>query len=176
MALIKTSYPSSSTAGVTITLTSLPANGTAGVFTSGRSSAAINNTANVDLDHLLSGKIQVGTTTPVASRSINIYVYAPYTNTTGTATYPDTLLGTDANVTFTSANTLNSAVRFAANIIIDVTASASYYFAPVSVASLFGGSLPQFWGVYLAHDTGSNLSATAGNLVLTYDRIQGQTV
>lgn len=176
MAIIKASYPSTSTGTVTITLTSLAANGTAGVFTSGRSSAVINNNTWLDLDHLLSGKIQVGTTTPVVSRSINIYVYAPYVNAAGAATYPDNLAGTDANVTFTSANTLNSAIRFAANIIIDVTVSASYYFAPVSVASLFGGSLPQFWGVYVAHDTGSALSATAGNLVITYDRIQGQTV
>ena len=175
MAIIKVSYPSTSTASVTITLTSLAANAV-GVFTAGRASAVINNGAALDLDNLLSGKIQVGTTTPVASRSINIYAYAPYVNAAGTATYPDTLTGADAAITFTSANTQNSAVRFVANIIIDVTASASYYFAPVSIASVFGGSLPQFWGVFVAHDTGSALSATAGNLVLTYERIQGQTV
>ncbi len=176
MAIINVKYPSTSTASVTITLASLATNGTAGVFLAGRSSAAIDNRTTLDLDHLLSGRIRTGTTTPVVSRSINIYAYAPYVNASGTATYPDTLAGTDANVTFTSANIQNSALRFVANIIIDVTAERDYFFAPVSIASLFGGALPQFYGIFVAHDTGAILSATGGACVLTYDRIQGQTV
>lgn len=174
MSIINVKYPSNSTSAVSITLASLATNAI-GVFLFGRSSAAIDNRTTLDLDHLLSGKIRTGTT-PGGSRSINIYAYAPYVNASGTATYPDTLAGTDANVTFTSANIQNSALRFVANIINDVTAERDYFFAPVSIASLFGGALPQYYGIFVAHDTGATLSATGGACVLTYDRIQGQTV
>lgn len=175
MADIKVKYPSTSTVNITITLLSLAANAS-GIFVAGRASTAVDNRTNLDLDHVLSGKIRTGTTTPVVSRSINIYAYAPISNAAGTPTYPDSITGTDAAKTFTSANVQNAAVRFVANIIIDVTAERDYFIAPVSIASLFGGALPQFWGVFVAHDTGSNLSATAAACVLTYERIQGQTV
>lgn len=175
MAVIKELFPVTSSVDVTITLASLAANAQ-GVFTAGRASTEIDNRTTLDLDHILSGKIRTGTTTPVAGRSINIYAYAPISNAAGTPTYPDSITGNDAAKTFTSANVQNSAVRFVASITIDATAERDYFFAPVSIASLFGGSLPQFYGIFVAHDTGSNLSATGGACVLSYERIQGQTV
>lgn len=174
MADIKTKYPSTSSVDLTCSLASL-ASGAQGVFTAGRESTAVDNTTNVDLDHLLSGKITTGTN-PTASRSINVYVYANLSSSSGTPTYPDVLDGTDSGETFTSANVMNSSVRVAASITVDNTSDRAYYFAPVSVAMLFGGSLPKFWGVYVAHDTGVALNATAGNHKLSYERIQGQTV
>ena len=175
MAVIKELFPVTSSVDVAITLASLAANA-AGVFTAGRASTAIDNRTTLDLDHIISGKIRTGTTTPVAGRSINIYAYAPISNAAGTPTYPDSITGTDAAKTFTSANVQNSAVRFVASITIDVTAERDYFFAPVSIASLFGGSLPQFYGIFVAHDTAAPLSATGGACVLSYERIQGQTV
>ena len=174
MADIKVKYPSTSSVDLTITLASL-ASGASGVFTAGQESTAEDNTTNLDLDHLLSGKITTGTT-PTVSRSINVYAYANISSATGTPTYPDVLDGTDSAETFTSANVQNSAVRFAANIIVDATSNRAYYFGPVSIASLFGGSLPKFWGVFVAHDTAVALNATGGNHKLSYERIQGQTV
>jgi hypothetical protein len=173
---IKIRYPSTSSVDLTISLTSLAANGSAGVFTVGRASTAENNTTNLDLDHLLSGVIRTGTTTPVAGRSINVYAYASYITVTGTPTYPDSITGTDAAKTMTSANVQNSALKFVASITIDATAERDYVIAPVSIASIFGGVLPKFWGIFVAHDTGSNLSATGGACKLSYERIQSQTV
>jgi hypothetical protein len=175
MAVIKELFPVTSSVDVTITLASLAANAE-GVFTAGRASTAIDNRTTLDLDHILSGKIRTGTTTPVEGRSINIYAYAPISNAAATPTYPDSITGTDAAKTFTSANVQNSAVRFVASITIDATAERDYFFAPVSIASLFGGSLPQFYGIFVAHDTGAALSATGGACALSYERIQGQTV
>lgn len=171
---IKIKYPSTSSVDLTITLASL-ASGSSGVFTAGQESTAVDNTTNVDVDHLLSGKITTGTS-PTASRSINVYAYANLSSSSGTPTYPDVLDGTDSAETFTSANVMNSAVKFVANMVIDNTSDRAYYFGPVSVASLFGGVLPKFWGVYVAHDTAVNLNSTAGNHKISYERIQAQTV
>lgn len=171
MADLKIKYPATSSVDLTLTLTSLATNAQ-GVFLAGRESDAVNNTTNLDIDHLLSGTITVSSTAPTVSRSINIYAYAPISVASGTPTYPDVLDGTDSAETMTSANVMNSALRFVASITIDATASRSYNFAPVSIASLFGGALPKFWGVFVAHDTAQNL--TGGTL--SYERIQGQTV
>jgi hypothetical protein len=103
-------------------------------------------------------------------------VYANISSSSGTPTYPDVLDGTDSAETFTSANVMNSAVRLAASMLVDSTSDRDYFFGPVSVASLFGGVLPKFWGVYVAHDTAVNLNSTGGNHVLSYERIQAQTV
>ena len=174
MADIKTSYPSTSSVDLTITLASLTT-GASGVFTAGCESDAVDNTTNLDLDHLVSGKITTGTS-PTVSRSINVYAYANLSTASGTPTYPDVLDGTDSAETFTSANVQNSAVKFVASMTVDATSDRAYYFGPVSVASLFGGVLPKFWGIYIAHDTAVNLNATGGNHKISYERIQGQTV
>lgn len=175
MADIKTKYPSTSSVDYTITLQSLAANAQ-GVFTAGRASTAVDNRTNLDLDHLFSGVIRTGTTTPVASRSIIIWAYAPMSNAAGTPTYPDAITGTDANKTMTSANVLGSGLVCLANIIIDATVERDYPIRPVSIAAAFGGAMPQFYGIFVAHDTGANLSATGGACKLSYERIQSQTV
>ena len=174
MSDIKTKYPSTSSTDLTITLASL-ATGAAGVYTAGQESDAVDNTTNADLDHLLSGIITTGTT-PTASRVINVYAYANLSSASGTPAYPDVLDGADSAETFTSANVMNAAVRLVASMTVDSTSNRAYYFGPVSIANLFGGSLPKFWGVYVAHDTAVALNATAGNHKLSYERVQGQTV
>ncbi len=174
MSDIKTKYPSTSSVALTCDLTSL-ASGSAGVFTAGRESTAVDNTSNLDLDHLLSGVIRAGTS-PTSSRYINVYVYANISSSSGTPTYPDVLDGTDSAETFTSANVMNGIVKLAASMISDSTSNRDYFFGPVSVAQLFGGVLPKFWGVFVAHDTAVALNATGGQHVLTYERIQAQTV
>lgn len=174
MSDIKTKYPSTSSVALTISLASL-ASGSSGVFTAGQESTAVDNTSNLDVDHLLSGVIRAGTS-PTSSRYINVYVYANISSSSGTPTYPDVLDGTDSAETFTSANVMNGIVKLAASLIIDSTSNRDYFFGPVSIASLFGGVLPKFWGVFVAHDTAVALNATGGQHVLTYERIQAQTV
>lgn len=172
MPTLKTLYPSTSTLDLTLTLAGLATNAS-GVFLAGQASTAVDNTTNLDIDHLLSGVIVVGSVAPTVSRSINIYAYAPISVAAGVPTYPDSITGTNAAKTMTSANVMNSSIRaFVASITIDATASRAYSFTPVSIASLFGGVLPKFWGVFVAHDTAQAL--TSGTL--SYERIQGQTV
>lgn len=175
MADIKQLYPSSSSVAATITLASL-GTGTQGVFTTGRASAAITNETTLDLDHILSGRITVGATGITAGRSINVYVVAPRSMASGTPTWPDTVTGSDAGITFTSANVMNGIVKLAASMTIDSNTNRPYEFGGVSVAGLFGGTMPPEYVVYVAHDTGGALNATGSNHEINYFRSQAQTV
>ena len=173
MADLKTKYPAASSVDVTMDLASLATNAV-GVYLAGQTSTAVDNTTTQDLDHLLSGVIVAGSVAPTASRSINVYAYAATSTAAGVPTYPDGITGTDAAKTMTSANVQNSALKFVASITIDATAGRVYTFAPVSIASLFGGVLPKFYGIFVAHDTAQALGATGHKL--SFERIQGQTV
>jgi hypothetical protein len=173
MADIKTKYPSTSTVALTISLASLASDTTN--FTAGRESTAVDNTTNLDLDHLLSGVIRAGTT-PTAGNRIEVWVYAPRSIASNVPTYPDVFDGTDSAETVTSRNVLFSALRLAHTIIVDATTDRDYFIPPISIASLFGGVLPQFWGVFVVNATGQALNATGGNHILHYNRIQSQTV
>lgn len=171
MADIKIKYPAVNTTALTITLASL-ASTAAGVLLAGRESTAIDNQTNLDLDHLLAGKIRTGTS-PTASRVIEVWVYAPIQIASGTPTYPDVLDGTDSDETLTSANVKASALRLAWSTLVDATSDRDYFMPPTSIASLFG-DLPPLWGVFVTHDTGAALNATGGNHFLHYQRFQRQ--
>jgi len=140
----------------------------------GRESTAVDNTTNLDLDHLLSGKIRVGTS-PTASRVIEVWAYAPISIASGTPEYPDVLDGTDSDETMTSANVKASALRLVWSTLTDNTTDRDYFIPPTSIASLFG-DLPPYWGVFVTHDTGVALNATGSNHFLHYQRFQRQSV
>lgn len=168
---IKTKYPSTSSVALTLGLGSLASDTN---LLAGRESSAVDNTTNLDLDHMVSGTIMTGTS-PTVSTTIEVWAYAPYRTASGTPTYPDVLDGTDSAETLTSANVKSSMLRLVAAITVDATSNRAYYFAPVSIAALFGG-MPKFWGLFVTHNTAVALNATAGNHVIEYERIQAQTV
>jgi hypothetical protein len=171
MADIKTKYPATSSVALALTLAGLASDTT---LLAGRASAAVDNTANADLDHLVSGVIATGTS-PTANTSIEIWAYASYKTAAGAPTYPDGFTGADAAKTMTAAGVKIGALRLVATITVDATSNRAYPFAPVSIASLFG-AMPKFWGLFVVHNTGVALNATAGNHDLQYERIQAQTV
>jgi hypothetical protein len=173
MADFKTKYPSTSSTALTITLASLASSSTRLV---GRESTAVDNTTNVDLDHLLAGRLRVGASTLTANKAIEVWVYAPVKMTTGTPTYPDVLDGTDSDETFANDGQKASALRLAATIYPATTSGIDYYIAPVSVAALFGGIMPPFWGIFVTHDTAVALDSTGSNHYFEYYRIQNQSV
>lgn len=154
MADIKTAYASS--AALTITLASLATD--ANLLT-GRESTAVDNTTNKYLDYLLAGKITTGTT-PTDAKLIRVYVYAQLEDT---PVYPDVFDGTDSAETVTSADIRNVAIKLAAVMATNNTSDRTYWFGPVSIASLFGGAVPKRFGVFVTHDTAVNFNSTAGN-------------
>ncbi len=169
---IRTQYPSTSTTALTISLASLATDAS---LLTGRESTAVDNTTFEDIDHLVSGVITVGTT-PTANTLIQVWAYAYRTITTGTPTYPDVFDGTDSAETITNSGVKGALLRLVASIdVIATTSNVGYEFPPTSIARLFD-QMPQFWGLFVTHNTGVNLNSTAGNHVIHYNRIQAQTV
>jgi hypothetical protein len=159
MADAKIAYGSS--AAITITLASLA---TSSSLAGGRESTAVDNTSNKYLDYLVGGKITTGTS-PTDAKSILVYVYASVDDT---PTYPDVLDGTDSDETLTSAGIRNAGLRLAAAVTTDATSNRTYWIAPFSVAALFGGAMPKFFGIFVTHDTAVNLNSTGSNHAFSY--------
>lgn len=165
--LIKTLYPSTSTQAVTLTAAAL-ASDTA--LLAGRASTAVDNTTNQDLDHLVSGSVTAGTS-PTGSTTVEVWAYSLLSVAAGVPTYPDSITGTDASKSITSANVKYGMLRLVASINVDAVTGRVYPFAPVSIAQLFG-SMPPFWGLFLVQGTGAAL----GGGSFQYERVQGQLV
>lgn len=157
MATVNIAYSANTT--ITMDLSSLA---TSATWTAGVESAEIDNTTNKYDDALVQGKVTVGTT-PTANTSINIYVWGADTSLATTAL--DVLDGTASAVTLTNTGVLGSALRLGAviNVLVN-TSNVTYNIAPFSVAQLFGGNMPKYWGLFAAHNSGVNLNATNNNL------------
>lgn len=65
--------------------------------------------------------------------------------------WPDSFTGSDAAKTITSSDIKNAICRPVGSLTTDATSSRVYPFGPVSVASLFGGTLPRKWTVWVTH-------------------------
>lgn len=155
MATSTVNYSSNTT--ITMDLSAL---GSSATFVAGRESSQVDNTTNKYVDVLVSGSVSVGTT-PTANTSILVYVYGADTSLATTAI--DVLDGTDSAETLTNTGILN-ALRLGATIAVPAnTSDVQYFVLPFSVASLFGGVVPKFWGLFVAHNTAVNLRSNAIN-------------
>lgn len=157
MATRKLTYVASS--ALTIPLASLA---TSSTLVAGEESDAIDNTTNVYLDYLLSGKITTGTT-PTVDTAIEVWVIAKSDDTN----WPDVFDGTNSAETVTSRAQLQQYGRMAWVGIVTATSNVAYEFTNVSVAALFGGKCPAQFVVFAVHNTGVNLNATSGNHRIT---------
>lgn len=152
---------------LTITLASLPTDAS---LLAGRASAAVSNATNLYLDALVRGQIMTGTS-PVANRRIEVWLYAALKVVASTPSHPDVLDGTDSAETLTSVEIKRSLIPVAF-ILTNGTSDVGYPVGPFSVASLCGGIMPLWWGVFVTHNTGVNLNATTGNHWLHYTGIK----
>lgn len=169
---IKSKYPASSANSVAITcdISSLASSTTY----AGRASTVVDNTTNVDLDHLVSGVIRLGTG-PATSKTVSIFAYAPVKIITGTPTYPDGITGIDAAKTMTSVNVAQACLTWLWSGATDAVTGRELYMPPRSIAQAFG-AMPPFWGLFATHDSVAALDATPGNHYFHYHRIQAQSV
>lgn len=152
-----TTWNYSSNTAITMDLASLA---TSATWVAGRESNEVDNTVNKYIDALVQGFVSVGTS-PTANTVIAVYVWGSDTSLATTAL--DTLDGVDSAETLTNTGVLN-ALRLGATIAVPATTSdVQYPVLPFSVAQLFGGVMPKFWGLFVAHNTGVNLRNTAVN-------------
>lgn len=144
-----------SASDATITLASLAPSSTLLV---GRESTAIDNSSNLYLDILVSGKIATNATITAGGR-IEVWAIASWDGTT----WPDVFDGTDSDETITNANIKSTICRLVAAMQVD--ANGTYHFAGVSLAELFGGVLPPKVVLFVTHNTHASnaLSSTAGD-------------
>lgn len=166
----KTKYPSTSSVALTLGLGSLASDTN---LLAGRESTAVDNTTNLDVDHILSGFVTTGTT-PTVSTVIEVWAYCSYKTATGTPTYPDVFDGTDSAETITNAG-VKGFLRLVDVMVVTATSNIAYPIKPCSILQLFG-FMPKFWGIFVTHNTVAALNATAGNHVFEYERIQAQSV
>jgi len=143
-------------ADVTITLASL---GPSSSYLAGQESTAIDNSTNLFSDYLASGKIKTNATITAGGR---IEVWAVGSGDDGTF-WPDVFDGTDSAETITNANIKNNICRLVASMQVDATGT--YWFGPVSIAAVFGGVVPKKFVFFVTHNTHATnaLSATAGD-------------
>lgn len=147
----------SANTAITMDLANLASSST---FVAGRECSEVDNTTNKYVDVTVSGKISVGTT-PTANTQINVYVWGADTSLGTTAL--DVLDGTDSAETLTNTGILANLRLGAVLTVLATTSDIAYLVLPFSVAALFGGVMPKFWGLFVAHNTGANLRNTAVN-------------
>lgn len=157
MATVNIAYAASVAVFASTDLDSLASSST---LVSGLESAVIDNTTNKYVDVLLSGRFKANNTAPTSGGQIQMWVGAILNDT---PTYPDVFDGTMSTETVTSADIRNSIMRLAGAVVNDATSNRVYEMAPVSVASLFGGVMPNKWWVFITQSTGQALNATSSN-------------
>jgi hypothetical protein len=155
------------TAG-TLTLTSLP---TSATLVAGQQSASIDNTSVQAIDYAIRLKTKLGAT-GTANTQIEIWAFGGLASGDFPHDDSDAAIGTS-----TAAKTL-SVSKKAQMKLLHVQpigadgAAATYDILIGSLAQAFGGVCPPFWGIWVAHNTGGNLSSTGGDHVFTYQSIK----
>lgn len=144
---------------ITVTFTSLANNGA-------RQSTPVDNSSNLYLDALVSVKVKSAGSSTSAAGYVNVYAYG---TTDGGTTYGGVTGTTDGAVTLTSPPN----VRLI-GVINVVANSTTYESGPFSVASAFGGVLPEKWGIVIENKSGATLDASIGSA--WYQGIQQQSV
>jgi len=121
----------------------------------GWSSAAIDNNSNLSVTEKITGAIKTGTT-PTVNTNVFVYLWGLLDDTA----YPDTITGSEATISLTSANVRDAgAFKLASTITVDNTTGRIYPFT-VDVSQFFGGHMPKKYGVWIVHNTGAALDAS----------------
>ena len=147
---------------ITAAVAGLASDATAGGPLTGIESSIIDNTIDGFDDILLSGKVTTGTT-PVAAKQIEVWAVA-----WDGANWPDVFDGTTSGETITSSDIKNAICKPVAILSTNATSDRTYHFTAASVRAAFGGEMPSKFVLFIAHNTGVNLNATAGNHEFSY--------
>lgn len=159
MATASLSY--GTTTAITLDVSSL---GTSSTFVAGRESTQIDNTSDLFVDAIVTcdGISGHASTAPTIGQYIGVWVWG---SDVSLATTPiDVLDGTDSAETLGHVSVLNSLKLAAAPAVTVATANLKYWVPAFSVAQLFGGVMPKFWGLYVAHNHTGALAASQSGI------------
>lgn len=145
---------------ITIDPSSLAASST---FVAGVESAEQDNTSDLYLDVMVEGKVTGhASTAPTVGQQIQVYVWG--SNVSLATTAIDVLDGTSSAETLGHVAVLNALKPASTATVTVATAGLVYPILPFSVAALFGGVMPMFWGLFVAHNHTGTLAASQSNL------------
>jgi len=158
----------SSNTPITFDISSL---GTSSTFVAGRESTQIDNTTNLYIDCIVNveGINGHASTAPTVGQYIGLWLWGADTSLATTAI--DVLDGTDSAETLSHVSVLRSLRLVASPRVTVATANLKYWIQPFSVASHFGGTMPKFWGLYLAHNHNGALAGSQSGL-FSYNGIE----
>ena len=147
---------------ITMDLSALP---TSSSFLTGVESNQIDNTGLNYIDALLYIKGITGhaTTAPAIGQSINVYVWG--SDVSLAVTPIDVLDGVASAETLSHEQVLKALRLAGAAAATSTVAALVYRIEPVSIAALFGGVMPKFWGCYGAQSQAGALGAANNNLL-----------
>lgn len=112
---------------------------------------------------LLNMRIRTGTS-PTGGR-LEVWPIAKMLVNAGNI-WPDTITGTDGNITITSRNVLfglSPRGRGPIAIPVDTTSNRDYFIANLSLADYFFGAPPMIGTIFVVHNTGVALNSTGSN-------------
>ncbi len=166
MATLAINY--SANTAITFDISSL---GTSSTFVAGRESTEVDNSSNLYVDALVNvdGITGHASTAPTIGQQIRLYCWGADTSLGTTAI--GVLDGTDSAETLAHVSQLNSLKLAGIAEVTVATAGLVYYIMPFSVAQLFGGIMPKFWGLFLAHNHTGALAA-AQSALFSYNGIK----
>ena len=151
---------SGAASAVTITIASLAA-------AAYQQSAAIDNSSNLYLDAVITGKIKSGASGTSATGFVTLYLYG-YDGTQ----YSNNASGSDA--AFTPDLLANLLPLFTLAVQANAT---TYYFPYISIVAASGLLyLPQKWGLILYNGSGHALDTTAANHLIEFQGLNTQFV
>ena len=142
---------------ITLDLSSLA---TSSTLLAGIESGQIDNTSDLYVDALVTvdGITAHASTATTAGQRIEVYAWG---SDTSLATTPiDVLDGAAGAETLSHAAILNAFKLAGMAVVTTTTAGLVYQIAPFSVAALFGGVMPKFWGLFVAHNHTGALGAS----------------
>ena len=151
---------------VTLSTTGMANLQTSSTFVLGWSTGLIDNTGTVATDYLISGQFALGTISSTNIGQIQVYAYGPLDPTPSGAaptSWPG-IFGSTAGVSGT-LTVLDTEHRDAGLRLIwvaqeDGSIGDIYHMPPTSIAQAFGGSCPNFFALWITHNSVTSLSAS----------------
>lgn len=120
----------------------------------------IDNTTNLYLDALVHCEFAMSATAVGGDKAVYVYAFG-CTYDGSTTYYPDAV-----TVTGNATITLNAPTQLKLlGVVYTAAASNTYKSEPMPVASVFGGNMPQKWGIVVLNNNGTSALNSTGNVV-----------
>lgn len=148
-----------------LTVTNLNGVASSSTLVAGWTSATIDNTTDLDLDKLVSGKL-VLESSGLSAGEIRLYVYTMLDDSTWPDLFSAGTEGTEGTATVHDTEIRDSGMKLLWSTVTDTGASDPYTIPMISIAEHFGGVMPPKCALFLTQSTGTTLETTGSPNVI----------